>query len=618
MGGHEVLPERRSVTATTTRRLPPSPTGSRSASVTQLRPPVRPPPGCGHPRRRCIALLVVIGLAFAAVLARLVDLQVLDPEAYADRGVAQRLATVPLPAERGSIFDRDGNDLALSVPQHTVWADPKLVTEPGEAAAGLATALGLEQRDVEERLTRRARFVYLARQVGDEIAEAVERLDVDGVTVMAESERFLPAGDLAASLLGTVDTDGRGITGLEQAYDERLTGRVGELVVERGRDGRTIAVGTQRLEPATRGDDLVLTIDRTLQFEVERALIDQVARSGAKGGTAVLTDPRTGEVLAMASVAAPDGGPPAVSSTNAALTTVFEPGSVNKIVTMAAALEEGLIFPDTLLTVPPSIEVSIKTYRDQHRKGTETWSPTTILAQSSNVGTITIAQMLNTQRVDSYLRRFGLDQRSGLDFPQEAVGQLPQADDWDGTSIGSIPIGQGISVTAMQMLGAVNTLANGGQWVQPSLVRATVDPRGVEHDRPAAEQRRVVSERTAEAMAEMMSAVVASGTGLQAGIEGYRVAGKTGTAAKPDLINGGYTSGAYTATFAGFVPAEDPQLSAIVVLDEPRLPSYYASDTAAPLFRHVVAYALRHLQIPPPDAVAIPLPPLVSTPPPPD
>ena len=538
-----------------------------------------------------------MAVLFGAVGIRLVNLQVLSPEEYAARGVAQRLRSVELPAERGSIFDRNGVELAMSVRQQTVWADPRLVDDPAAAAARLAPVLGADPAGLQAKLSQEAAFTYLARQVDGETAAAVEALGIRGVGLIGESKRFTPAGDLAASVLGDVDVDNRGLSGLEQQYEERLVGTPGELHIERGPDGRTIAGGEQKITPASRGNDLVLTIDRSLQYEVERALAEQILGTNAERASAIVMDPATGEILAMANVrATPEG--PRPTRDNWALTAAFEPGSVNKAITIAGALEEGLVEPSTVLEVPDRHRVSVHTFSDHDPHPPMQWTVADILTQSSNVGTIKIAEALGEQRVKDYLRRFGLGQVTGLGFPQETRG-IMNFERWNGTDIGSIPIGQGVSVNALQMLQVFNTLANGGEWIAPQLVKATVGPDGEEERAAAPERRRVVSEATADRMTAMLANVVAVGTGTNAQIAGYTVAGKTGTARKPDN-KGGYELGAYISSFAGFVPAEQPRLSAIVVLDEPR-PVYYAGLVAAPVFAQVSKYALRLLRIPPPS-----------------
>lgn len=553
-------------------------------------------------------LLLGAVVAFAGIAVRLVHLQVVAPDAYVERGVAQRLRTVELPALRGSIFDRNGQELALAVRQHSVWADPLLVLDPAVAAGRLAPVLGVGESQLRERLSAEgSRFVYLARQVDDETAAAVAALDLDGISLLDEPRRFRPAGDLALSVLGDVDVDGRGLSGLERQYDDRLAGETGKLLVEKGTDGRTIVAGEQRLEPATRGEDLVLTIDRSLQYEVEQALAAQVGETGADGGTAVVMVPDTGEILAMASVSAGDGDePPTPTADNAALTSVFEPGSTNKVVTLSGVLEERVAAPDDTLVVPDSLQVASKRFSDSSPHPPETMSVAEILARSSNVGTITLAQRLGGAQVDEYLRRFGFGQKSGLDFPGETAGLVPDYEEWASTSIGSIAIGQGVAVNAVQMLGAFNTVANDGVRVAPRLVRSIVDAGGTERPTASGEAERVISVDTARDMKDMLAQAVADGTGTNAEVEGYPVAGKTGTARKPSTEVRGYETGAYMGVFAGFVPVDDPKLSIIVVLDEPH--PYYGGVVAAPVFADIAEYGLRLLRVPPPVDSPPPVP----------
>jgi cell division protein FtsI (penicillin-binding protein 3) len=485
----------------------------------------------------------------------------------------------------------------MSVRQHTVWADPRQVVDPAKAAAALAPVLGRPEGELLSQLQHAGAFVYLARQVGDDVAAAVDRLTLPGVHLLDESKRFDPAGSLAASVLGTTDIDNRGVSGIESQFEASLVGLPGSLSFEQGADGRTIAGGVTKVNPSQRGLDVVLTIDRSLQFEVEQALAEQMRRTNAVGATAVVMDPTTGEILAMANLGRDAAGNPVSISENRAVTAVFEPGSVNKVITVAAALEEGTAKVDTVLKVPDTLQIAGTAFSDHEPHPLEPLSVTDILTQSSNIGTIMLAQQLGHERVADYLARFGLGKPTGLGFPRETAGIMRQH--WDGTDIGSIPIGQGVAVNALQMLQVYNTIANGGVWVKPHLVKGTVGANGKQHDIAAADTRRVVSTETASKLTAMLANVVSNGTGVNAKIDGYTVAGKTGTARKNDLANAGYEKGAYYATFAGFVPAESPRLSALVVLDEPR-PTYYAGVVAAPVFAKISQYALRLLRIPPP------------------
>jgi cell division protein FtsI (penicillin-binding protein 3) len=570
------------------------------------RRPVAPVLRPGRPRARLAATIVVMLVAFGVITVRLVGVQAVGGQEYTAFGASQRFQEIALPADRGSIFDRNGHDLAVSIPQTTIWADPRLVEDPAAVARELAPVLGLDaerEQALAGRLGREgSAFAYVERRVEDDVAEAVAGLELPGIFSLDEPERFSPAGDLGGSILGQVDVDNLGISGLEEQYDELLTGESGRLVIEKDPDGRTIPGGEQELEPAERGDDLVLTIDRSMQYEAERALAAQIAAKGAEGGIVIVSRPETGEILAMANMATdPETGEVHAVRNNMAVTTAYEPGSVNKVITVAAALEEGLVAPATEVVVPDSLQVSDHLFTDHDPHPTEPWSVTRILTESSNIGTIKLAGMLGKDRLDEYLRRFGLGERTALGFPYETPGIMLDPEEFSGTSMGSIPIGQGISVSAMQMLQAYNVLATDGVYVPPKLVMETVDGEGASHAADVGEPRRVVSQLTASRMREMLTNVVAEGTGTRGGIQGYTVAGKTGTARKP-LPTGGYQDAQgyhYISTFAGFVPAERPELSIIVVIDEPT-GDIYGGTVAAPVFADLAQYGLRLLRVPPP------------------
>jgi cell division protein FtsI (penicillin-binding protein 3) len=556
-------------------------------------------------RRRAIALLSVFGLLFLVVVVRLGDVQIVRSGRYVSYGEAQRIDPITLPASRGALYDRNGKELAISIPTKSVFADPHLIVDPAGAARRLAPVLHLDEADLRAKLREENKFVYLARQVDDEVADKVADLDITGISFIEEPKRYYPGGDLAASLLGEVGVDGDGLSGVELAYDRDLDGTPGELIREVDPEGNTIPAGRQHVDPAEPGDDLMLTVDRSMQYETEQILARHIERTGSKGGTAIISDPETGEVLTLANMERDAGGVVRSTGNNVAVTANFEPGSVNKVITMSAALEEGVVTPETTLSVPDSLRVSNHTFTDSHSHPTEDYTATRIMAESSNIGTIKIAQQLGPDTIDEYLRRFGFGEKTALGLPHENSGQLLPPDEWWGTSIGSIPIGQGISVTAMQLLYAYNTIANGGVYQPPALVSETVDEDGERRPVEPAAPHRVVSATTATQMRSMLADVVSEGTGTEAAIPGYEVAGKTGTARKPQP-GGGYRDAAgnyhYVATFVGFAPAVDPKLSIIVVMDEPAT-SPYAGTVAAPAFAEVGRYALRHMQVPPAEAI---------------
>jgi cell division protein FtsI (penicillin-binding protein 3) len=566
--------------------------------------PARPAPRAAARQRRkdlhrLVALLAIALITFSALGARLAFLQASPPEEYRAFGERQLVHEIALPAARGAIFDRNGRELALSVRQSTVWANPRQVTDPAGQAAALAPMLGVDAAVLQARLSRDAAFVYLARTVPDAIAAQVSGLGLPGIHLIEEPKRFTPASDLAAPVIGKVGTDNEGLSGIEFQFDKTLAGKPGKKTVEQTPAGQPYD-GLRELQAPVRGDDLVLTLDRSLQFETERALANEIIIANADGGIAIVMETGTGEILALANLSRnPDGqGPPVPAEKNLALTNVYEPGSVNKLITIAGALEEGLVRADTKLTVPYKLKVADHEFKEHDFHPTQDWSVTDIMANSSNVGSIMIGQQLGKARLDQYLREFGFGQRSGLGFPGESRGIMLDPDKWSGTSLPTIAIGQGIAVSAMQMLTAYNTVANGGEYVAPKLVKATVDADGKSHPTPPSERRRVISPSTAEQVTGMLAEVVRVGTGTNAAIDGYSVAGKTGTARKPLENVRGYKAGAYISSFAGFVPAEKPALTTIVMLDEPT--PIFGGLVAAPVFAEINRYGLRQFRIPPP------------------
>ena len=555
-------------------------------------------------RRRIGVLTISVVVAFLAVSVRLVDLQALSSERYRELGLEQRLRTVPINAERGSIFDRNGRDLAISVRRETIWADPRLVADPGAYARQLAPIVGVEEDRLTERLARRDRqFVYIARTVDDPVAQQVRALDLPGVSFVYESARQYPGGSLAAALLGEVGLESSGLFGLEALYDDELAGKPGELVVERDRDGRTIPRTVRHEQRPERGTDLVLTIDQAIQYRVERTLADQVTAEGAQGGMAAVIDVESGDVLAMATVVGEAGGvarPATASERNRPLTDTFEPGSTNKVITIAGAIDAGLVGPHTEFDLDDVIVVGDRSFREDHPHGRVRWSVSDILAKSSNVGTITVAQLLGKHRLDDALRSFGLDDPTAIEFPGQADGVLLDPDEYYGVGMGSVPIGYALAVSATQILNVYTTIANSGVTVPPRLVSGRIDAQGGRVTLPITRGSRVVAGTTAEAVTDMLERVVTEGTGTCAAVRGYNIAGKTGTSRKA-LPDGGYATNKHMATFVGFAPAEAPRLATVVVIDEPY--QTYGGRVAAPAFAEIMQHALRAQRVKPSSVV---------------
>lgn len=569
--------------------------------------------------RRIRWLLVIYGLVFLVTLGQLARIQVVDAHDLADRSVAQRARTIDLAATRGRLYDRDGDVLATSVQAATVYADPRAFREsetpagasvpaagdPAEVAAQLADITGVDADALEERLRSDAHFVYVDRQLDWEVGRRIEELGLPGIGVVTEPERVYPNANLAGQVVGFTDIDGQGLQGLEVQYDQLLRGRPGMLAVEQAPGGLDIASGVRELVPSEAGTDLVLTLDREIQHAAERAAADAVEEYSAKGAGVMVMEVGSGDVLAMASAPTYDPNDRASADPehwrNRTVTDVFEPGSTQKALTMAAAIEEDVVDQDTTLRVGESINVGGKRFTDAYRHDLDEWSPTDVVERSSNVGTIMVAEQLGAERLERYLRDFGYGRSLGLGFPGESAGLLMPLEQWWQTSLPTIAIGHGVGVSLLHMANSYATLANDGVSTQPRLVRGTVGEDG--RLSPAAEpsEERVVSSRTAGHVRRMLEAAVAGerATGQRAQVPGYGVAGKTGTARKPNDGERGYSS-EYVATFVGFAPVESPQLVVAVMVDEPR--PIYGGIVAAPVFSEVMAAALAQRHVPPESA----------------
>lgn len=585
---------------------PDQPSVPEEASSASLRRPLIDPIRVAFLLAAIVIVIALIGVRTAYLQsAKLSTLR-----KYADN---QQQTAQELPAVRGDILDRNGQELAVGEDAVTFYATPSapgLADNPAATAVRVAELLGMterEERDLVERLSDSSSgFAYVRRQVprarADRLIKVVQKgVKKDGRTISGigwydDERRIYPLERVGGQLLGTVDVDDRGVAGVESLYDRSLGGRAGRQVIVRDAMGNPIDVLS--LQREIDGRDVQLTIDATIQMEAERVLERAVERYGAKGATAVVMNPRTGEVLAMASVPTVDanrfGTAPGSAQRQRAITDVYEPGSTFKVVAISAALEEGLVTPSTSFLLPPVIQVADREIEDSHERGTERMTTRDILVESSNVGTVTIARnLLGGERLDSWIRRFGFGRPTGIDFPGEEAGLMLERKDWSGSTIGNLPIGQGISATPMQVVSAYAAIANDGVLVQPHLLERIGDEPPAHHG-----SRRVLSIRTARIMQRMFGDVVTDerGTGRNAQIPGYAVAGKTGTSevAGP----GGYIKGRYIASFVGFVPARNPQLVTLVVIDEPTS-GQYGGDSAAPAFEEITEFALQYLAIPP-------------------
>ena len=554
------------------------------------------------PKARLVVASAAVVLISGLLFMRLVGLQIVDPEKYVEWGNSQRLRSYETVAARGDILDRNGQRFVFSEKKETIWADPQLISDTESIAGRLAPVLGLSQSELDTKLKSSGQFVYLKRKVSDSVAREVTALELPGIYTLTEYSRTTPGGQpLGLSVVGVVGGEEQGLSGIEFAYNDRLTGTNGRVVLEGDVGGQTVLPGKRRVEPAQRGENIILTIDKGLQFRAEQLISEALKSTGALNGSIMASNPKTGEILAMATAKSnidEDGEQEIyISDDNYNITWTYEPGSAIKALTFSAVLDSGIAQPDTVRDVPDKYFLYGDEFTDHDPHPLKQWSVSDIVTVSSNIGTILWATDLGKTRLDTYLRRFGLGQSSKLGMPGESPGLLLKAKDYSGTSIATIPLGQGVSVTPMQLLYAFNAIANDGVYLPPRLILATSQgnsnsAKWVTHKQEGV-SRRVVSSEAARQMREILGRVVSEGTGSNAAVQGFKVGGKTGTARKP-LPGGGYEDAEgnfhYITTFAGFYPVEDPKISIIVVLDEPQN-SIYASQTSAPVFADLASFA---------------------------
>jgi cell division protein FtsI/penicillin-binding protein 2 len=530
-----------------------------------------------------VLLALAVGRATWLATVRASDLK--------SRAVSQQVEDINVPAMRGTITDRSGQDLAVSEDAVTVFANPFLIKNPAPVAAKIAPLLGMTDTEVLQKISDRSKgFVYLKRKLDGNSGSEVEKLKIEGIGTMIEPKRHYPQGALASQLIGTVGTDNVGLSGIEQLLEKRLHGTDGKQRIVRDALGEPVSiVDMERTEP---GKDVQLTIDSVLQERVEAVLADVGATYRPKGATALVMDPRSGALLALANwprVDANDiGAAPPYARQNRAVAAAYEPGSTFKAITVSGALAEGLVNPDTPFSIPPQIQVADRTIKDAEDHGFETLTVARILAQSSNIGAVKIGLLLGKTRFDKWVRAFGFGKPTGVDIPGESPGIVLHPEQYSGSSMGNMPIGQGLAVTPIQMAQAYTAIADGGIEHTPFIVAGQ-----------GKSGRRVLPAGVANQVAKMLQGVLGpGGTASEATIPGYTLAGKTGTAQKPDPINGGYSKYKYVASFIGFAPARNPRLLVAVMVDEPQ-GAIYGGVVAAPAFQKILSFALPYLKIPP-------------------
>jgi cell division protein FtsI (penicillin-binding protein 3) len=578
----------------------------------------------GRPGVRLRSGLVLIGAVVLLLAGRLVQLQGLQPAAYAGQAGVARTHVVVLPAARGEVLDRNGNQLALSVFAKDIYAEPRVLakatcqpaaTDPCDAASiakVVAPMLGLDLAKVTTELASDKGFIYLKRGVDPTLAASVLAKNLPGIGAENTSKRIHPSHDLAAGVLGFTDFEGKGRAGIELAMQKYLAGKEGKTVAQFDSAGRIIPTPNgSHLDPVE-GSDVELTLDRDLQWYAQQLIAQQVQATQAKTGSVVVMDVKTGQVLALATAPSfdPDNRPSGLFTANPAISDVYEPGSVNKIITAAAALTAGVVTPDTVIEVPNTYKVSNKVLHDAENHPVEHLTFAGVLAKSSNIGTVKVAQQVGPDRLYAMMRNFGFGDRTGLGLPGESNGIIPKPEHWSGTSIANIPIGQGISVNAMQVASVYATVANGGIRVQPSIIKSTRDAAGHVVSAPTPVQRRVISAPIAASLISMLESVVSEqGTAPLAAIPGYRVAGKTGTAQRVATSGprAGYYDGTYTSSFIGMAPADAPRFVTAVVLQGTGAKGYFGGQVAAPLFSKIMGFALRSYDVPPTGTTPRPL-----------
>ncbi len=536
-------------------------------------------------RKRLFGLLGVFGVAFSLIAYRLVSIQAFDNSGYQQVSDTP-VRTVVLPGLRGSILASNGNELALSEMRPTIFADPGEITDAATEAVKLAPVLGQSAFKLQAELTAKTTYVALVTGATNAMGTAVTNLGLAGIGTKDEPIRYYPDGSLAGPIIGQVNAAGQGVGGLEQGYNSVLAGRSGKLTESVDPQGRPIAGSITANDPAVNGSDILSTIDQPLEYQTEQILAKALTAAGGKDAVAIVEDTKTGAILAAANMVAGRHGAVQAAS-GLAFTQVYEPGSVSKIITMSAGLALGKINPSSKIPIPYPYYVAGTAFHDDAPHPFEQLKPMGILTQSSNIGAIHVAQRIGPDALYRYLSSYGLTQKTDINFPGESQGLVPTPSKFSGTTLATLSFGQGYGVTAAQMVSAVNTVANGGEYVAPKLVSATVGADGRQRLVSTPKPHRVVPTSVVKKLTPMLEQVVSNGTGTAAKIPGYAVAGKTGTA--NFAAHGGYVQNRYVSSFAGYAPAQKPAITALVVIDNT---AGYGATAAAPAFSQIVKDAL--------------------------
>jgi cell division protein FtsI (penicillin-binding protein 3) len=553
-------------------------------------------------RTRALVVACFLGVWMLVIGVRLIYLQTTQHEWLSTRARTQQQDAIETSPVRGLVLDRHGNELARSIDTESFWAVPREIKNVDEAAAKLSPILEMDGKALSSRLreaqSANRKFAWIARKLDSERAEKIRALGLEGVYTIKEPKRQYPNGALAAHVLGFVGLDEVGLAGIERSFNERILGEAGKVTIETDAHGRPYGSLTAR---ARQGETVVLTIDRLVQYKTEQALAAAVEKSRAKSGTAVVLDPRTGEILALANAPTFDPNDPRSSSEqariNEALQNIYEPGSTFKIVAYSAAIEKGLVRPDDRIDCQMGgITIAGRLIRDHHPFGSLTI--TEALAKSSNVAAIKLGMRVGNDSMFDYMTRFGFGCKTGIELPGETDGILRKVKNWQPSSMGSLAIGQEVGVTPVQMAAAFGTLANDGVRIAPHLVREVRAADGTIVYSAAPEERNVIGRETARTLRGMLEEVTLNGTAKQAQLDGYTAAGKTGTAQKIDPKTRAYSKTKFIGSFVGFAPVENPAVVIIVVIDEP-VGGYHGGEVAAPVFREIAEQILPALGVTP-------------------
>ncbi|WP_418790571.1 stage V sporulation protein D [Phosphitispora sp. TUW77] len=556
-------------------------------------------------RKRVTKLFIAVGVVLCLLIGRLAWIQFVRGEELKEKAKLNRMDDIPIPAERGTIFDRNGEELVVSISSDSICAFPPLIKDgdPEKTAREIADILGMEYETVYKRITKETNFEYIKRRVDPEITQELKKLNLPGIDVIEESKRSYSKGKLASHILGFVGYDNKGLDGLEVKMDEYLSGTQGRIIIEKDARGRQIPQALhERISPVP-GNNVWLTLDETIQYFVERELDNIIAQYEPKSASIIVMEPETGAILAMGS--RPDYDPadyasyPAENRRNVAIMLNYEPGSTFKIITSAAALEEGVVRPDDRFYDPGFAIVSdrrIKCWKYPQAHGAQSFEE--VVMNSCNPGFVEVGLKLGSEKFYRYLNAFGFGQKTGIILSGESKGIVIPEKDVKPINIATIAIGQSISVTPLQLITAMSAVANDGILMKPRIIEKITDNKGnVVQEYIPEPVRQVISKDTAGQLSLILEKVVNSGTGKNAYLAGYRVAGKTGTAQKAGP--GGYVQGKYVASFAGFAPADDPRIAILVIIDEPKPGLHYGGQLAAPVFKNIAKDALRYLNVTP-------------------